>query len=163
MSEISFTHFDGDSLDKAFDFINEQSLLELSMQIVAEAKGYASGFKGHINIFTHQFEAPTGRLRNSLCYKVGEENGGMNDQAGAQNDKYLEMSLNNNEACVGCNLGYAVYVEFGTRKMSPQPFLRPAIAIKCTDQSVGEIVKKRNEEYLMGKLEEGQQRTDFFK
>lgn len=50
----------------------------------------------------------TGRLRSSITYEIGESGG--------------ELA-----ARVGTNVEYAPYVEFGTRRMRAQPFLRPAI------------------------------------
>ena len=46
----------------------------------------------------------TGNLRNSITYKVKEE-----------------------EAIVGTNVEYAPYVEFGTSKMEAQPYLEPSL------------------------------------
>lgn len=47
----------------------------------------------------------TGRLRNSITHEVD-----MNEQA----------------AIIGSNVEYAAYVELGTSKMAPRPYLRPA-------------------------------------
>ena len=47
----------------------------------------------------------TGRLRNSITHEVD-----MSDQA----------------AIIGSNVEYAAYVELGTSKMAPRPYLRPA-------------------------------------
>lgn len=46
----------------------------------------------------------TGRLRQSINYRVS-----------------------NTEAAIGTNVEYAPYVEFGTKRMKAQPFLRPAL------------------------------------
>jgi HK97 gp10 family phage protein len=51
----------------------------------------------------------TGRLRASIDHEMGV------DAEGAY-------------ALVGSNVEYAGYVEFGTRFMAPQPYLRPALA-----------------------------------
>lgn len=48
----------------------------------------------------------TGRLRSSLTFDV---------------DKSSDILI------VGTNVEYSKYVEFGTEKMRPQPYLRPAI------------------------------------
>ncbi len=55
----------------------------------------------------------TGTLRNSITKKVGNE-----------------------YAIVGTNLDYAIYVEYGTAKMSARPFMRPAL-----DNNRNRIVK----------------------
>jgi len=46
----------------------------------------------------------TGRLRSSITYEIEGTTGK-----------------------VGTNVDYAKYIEFGTEKMSPQPYLRPAL------------------------------------
>ena len=46
----------------------------------------------------------TGNLKNSITYKVREE-----------------------DAIVGTNVEYAPYVEFGTSKMEAQPYLEPSL------------------------------------
>ena len=53
----------------------------------------------------------TGRLRDSIRAKVGKRNG---EVIGS----------------VGTNVEYAPYQEFGTTRMLPQPFLRPALLYK---------------------------------
>jgi HK97 gp10 family phage protein len=50
----------------------------------------------------------TGRLRNSITWELRTDARGL-------------------YAAVGTNVEYAPYVEFGTSKMSAQPFLRPAL------------------------------------
>lgn len=47
----------------------------------------------------------TGRLRNSIAHAM----------------------VGNNATAVGTSVEYAIYVEFGTYKMSAQPYLRPGI------------------------------------
>lgn len=51
----------------------------------------------------------TGRLRSSINWKLGRDHVGL-------------------LAIIGTNVAYAPYVEFGTRFMAAQPFLRPALA-----------------------------------
>jgi HK97 gp10 family phage protein len=50
----------------------------------------------------------TGRLRSSVTHEVGRDGRGL-------------------VATIGTNVNYAPYVEFGTRRMRPQAFLRPAL------------------------------------
>jgi HK97 gp10 family phage protein len=72
----------------------------------------------------------TGNLKNSISYRPG-------DKA--------------NEMIVGANAPYAVYQEFGTRYMKPQPFMRPAIDLvikgKGTMQSIKQIVNDHFKKY----------------
>jgi HK97 gp10 family phage protein len=66
-----------------------------------------------------------GRLRDSITAAVKDRNErpGSRAQSGDEVDKPSA----NNEAFVGTNVEYAIYQEFGTAKMSAQPFLRKAI------------------------------------
>lgn len=50
----------------------------------------------------------TGRLRDSITMQMAEDGAGL----------YLD---------VGTNVEYAPYLEFGTSRMPPYPFLRPAL------------------------------------
>jgi HK97 gp10 family phage protein len=50
----------------------------------------------------------TGRLRSSINWRLGVDGRGL-------------------YATIGTNVEYAPYVEFGTRYMAAQPFLRPAL------------------------------------
>lgn len=59
----------------------------------------------------------TGRLANSITHKVGDK-----------------------EVVISTNVQYAAYVELGTSKQKPQPYLRPA-ATNHKDQ-YGDIVKR---------------------
>jgi HK97 gp10 family phage protein len=72
----------------------------------------------------------TGNLRNSISYRPGDKS---------------------NEMIVGANAPYAVYQEYGTRYMKPQPFMRPAIdlVIKGTGtmQSIKKIVNEHFKKY----------------
>lgn len=62
-------------------------------------------FKGHWE--GNKFVPPTGTLRRSIRLDI--EDGGMTAE-------------------VSANTEYAAYVEYGTRFMAAQPFLRPALA-----------------------------------
>lgn len=50
----------------------------------------------------------TGRLRSSIEHDVGRDSRGL-------------------VARIGTDVTYAIYLEFGTRRMTPRPFLRPAL------------------------------------
>ncbi len=69
----------------------------------------------------------TGNLRNSISYRQGNRP---------------------NEMIVGANAPYAIYQEFGTRNMPPQPFMRPAIDLVIKGRATIEGVKSIVNEYL---------------
>lgn len=82
------------------------SILKTCAQIATEAKTLAPVAKKH-----------GGKLRNSITYSTFLQPGDLPEKPKKR------------EGYVGSMLDYAVYQEFGTRKMRPQPFLRPAIAL----------------------------------
>lgn len=102
-----------------------------------------------------------GRLRNSIMWYSNKAQGGFNDSGGPAAPYKISGNVPKNDALVGSKLRYAVYQEFGTRYMKPQPFLRPAIAI-YTGQKVMDVLKKICDEELRGKLKPGQKRETFF-
>ena len=51
----------------------------------------------------------TGRLRSSITHELGRDGRGL-------------------VARIGTNVSYAVHLEYGTRRMRPRAFLRPALA-----------------------------------
>lgn len=85
----------------------------------------------------------TGNLKNSITWKTSK--------FGASNYRDLPEPKNL-EGYVGSPVDYAVYPEFGTRYMKPQPFLRPAIAIKALGQSGANVMIKIQNETAKGKL-----------
>lgn len=79
------------------------SILKTCAQIATEAKTLAPVDKGN--------------LRQSITYSTFLSPGDLPDKP------------RKGEGYVGSMLDYAVYQEFGTRKMKPQPFLRPAFLL----------------------------------
>ena len=75
-------------------------LKKRAQKVVNQAKLNASGRPGPM--------VRTGRLRSSMTYTIGSES------------VYIV-------AIVGTNVYYGKYLEFGTRRMPPYPFLGPAI------------------------------------
>lgn len=76
--------------------------------------------------------ADTGRLRNSIMYKVSNGNQGGFNQGGntkASSDEKLQGTPSGKSVVVGSNVEYAVYEEFGTSRRGAKPYLRPAIEI----------------------------------
>ena len=102
-----------------------------------------------------------GRLRNSIMWKSSNKEGGLNN-SGGEKAQALETKAGDMDVLVGSNVEYSTYQEFGTRYIPPQPFLRPAIAIHGFGADAQQTMKKRAEEVMKGKLEEGQDRVKFF-
>lgn len=101
-----------------------------------------------------------GRLRNSIMYRTKIQDGMFNDSGGLSAPKKLDSRPKENEGYVGTNLEYAVYQEFGTRYLKPQPYLRPAgLIVKGT--GAGEVIKRIKEETERGVLRAGMKRETF--
>lgn len=122
---------------KAFNDSMNGGTLALAMQIIAQAKALAP--------------VDTGALRNSLRYKTSTGQGSFE----------IDIQLKPGEAAVGSALEYAVYQEFGTRYMKPQPFLRPAIAL-YQGQKAADVMAKIIKEQTLGPLQMGETRINFF-
>jgi hypothetical protein len=102
-----------------------------------------------------------GQLRNSVNFKVYTgEKGGLNDSSGLTADKELTETLKTGEAAVGATAEYAGWVEFGTRKMAPQSYLRAGLAL-IAGQSPKVVKEKMDAEFKLGKLKYGQERVKF--
>lgn len=88
-----------------------------------------------------------GRLRGSITYAV---RGGRSNPTGEakQGDGVSEPN-EDYVAHVGTNVEYAPYVEYGTRRMGAQPYLRPAMDITRSaasalyGQAISEELKRR--------------------
>jgi hypothetical protein len=63
----------------------------------------------------------TGRLKGSITWKVGEQQSGTQPPAKAE-DK-MSGAIDENEAYVGTNVSYGLFVEDGTSKQRPQSYL----------------------------------------
>ena len=136
-------------IEKFIDSGNKNAVLELAINVSGQAKLYGP-------------TPVTGRLRNSITWKVKEKAGGLNDSGGMLNDKEIEVSPGEFDAFVGCNLDYAIYQEFGTRKMPPQPFLRPAIA-NVANKDARDIIEKKVNADIKAWEDSGMKReTTFF-
>ena len=122
-------------------------MLECAIKVVGLAKSTAPVLNG--------------RLRNSIMWKSSDKEGGLNN-SGGEKAQALETKAGDMDVLVGSNVEYSTYQEFGTRNIPPQPFLRPAIAIHGFGADAQQTMKKRAEEVMKGKLEEGQDRVKFF-
>ena len=145
MSEIRITYNDFDS-----DKVAGKSTLEIAIRITSLVKTLLSR------------NVRTGRLRNSYMWKVENQKGGLNDQAGMMQDVELSIMPERNGGVVGSACEYALYPEMGTRRMAPIPALRPAAALVTTDNEWNAIATKIAQEKNLGVLKEGQERINFF-
>jgi HK97 gp10 family phage protein len=101
-----------------------------------------------------------GQLKNSYMWISVDDEGGFNDGGGERSTSPIRGTVQSGDAVVGTNTEYAPYQEFGTRKMIPQPHLRPAAQIvKGTSKT--EIIKQINE--AMEKALKGQDANEFLK
>ena len=122
-------------------------MIECAIKVVSQAKAITP--------------VQQGRLRNSIMWKSSDKEGGLNN-GGGEKAQALESKAGDMDVLVGSNVEYSTYQEFGTRNMPPQPFLRPSIAIHGYGKDAAETMKKRAQEVMKGKLEEGQYRVKFF-
>ena len=130
-----------------FDMGMNAGILESCIKVTTEAKSLAPFDEG--------------RLRNSIMWKTSQHTGGFNDSSSDEKaDKELTVKPKKAEGFVGCNLEYAVYQEFGTRYMAPQPFLRPALLL-IQKGDLQDVIKRIKEETERGILKEGQKRETF--
>ena len=121
--------------------------LEIAINVTAQAKELAP--------------VDLGQLRNSIMYKTPLKKGGFNDSEGKRAVAEITPIPLPNEAYVGANTEYAPYQEFGTRKMAPQPYLRPAIEIVAKGHDALDVLKKISDEQMRGALKKGQKRETF--
>jgi HK97 gp10 family phage protein len=105
-------------------------------------------------------EKDGGMLRNSINYRSsGGEKGGLNDSKGTNASNYLSEIPKDGEAFVGATAEYGGWVEFGTRKMAPQAYLRPSIAL-VSGQAPKVVKEKMDAEFKKGPLY-GEERIKF--
>ena len=104
----------------------EKGIVEILANVVGKAKALAP-----------VAEKNGGRLRSSITWVTSKQ------KAGGEN---LNVSPKAHEGYAGSSVYYAIYQEFGTRKMKPQPFMRPAIeqVTKGTDpqKTIADIINK---------------------
>lgn len=136
--EASFIKF-GDPIAGA-DAGIEKIVLEKCVRITAEAKSLAP--------------KDTGRLANSIQYVTGTARSQSGDESLTQKPGKLD-------GYVGTAVRYAVYQEFGTKYIPPQPFLRPAISLHGFNKDVQEV-KAIMEKEMASKLTKGKKIERFF-
>lgn len=138
---MSVEFFTSKNMDKAVDNAMTQALLKIAGKVTAQAKEFTA--------------IDTGRLKGSIMWKsdVAES---------ASSSEKLTVNPKHHEVYVGSAVNYAVYQEFGTRRMQPHPYLRPAVAIKALGRPASDVVDIVNKEMQLGKLENGKERYSFF-
>ena len=86
----------------------EQLLSDLKdkKRVALEAVGMAAETQAKLNLESNPRRIDTGNLRNSISHAPADED----------------------TMCVGTNVEYAIYVELGTRKMTPSHYLKRSVA-----------------------------------
>jgi len=95
-----------------------------------------------------------GQLRNSLMWKISDGKGGFNQAGGesAPSDQELTSIPKKDEGYVGTNSSYAHHLEFGTKYMAAQPYLRPA-ADAVKGAKANEIMRKWGQKAMKEEFE----------
>lgn len=111
---------------RAIGLTLESGITRLAVNITATAKDIAPVAKKY-----------GGNLKGSIQWA---QDGGKS--GGAENANQLTEQPPEGGAIVGTPVEYGVYQEFGTRKMFPQPFLRPAIDIEAKGAPLREAMAR---------------------
>lgn len=111
----------GDPLKGSEDSINNANI-ELLIRVTAQAKTLCP--------------VDSGILRSSIMWRVPGKEGGHED------GKVLEAKPAKDGGLVGSATEYAAYIEFGTRYMHAQPYLRPAIILEILGPNGKNTMKK---------------------
>lgn len=93
----------------------EDGIIKIANKLVNQAKANANFKKGY----------QTGQTRAGIMYRTSKDDGGFEPKG----ETKLSTRAGKNEAIVGVNNNHALYLEFGTRHMDSQPFLRPAFDV----------------------------------
>jgi HK97 gp10 family phage protein len=97
-----------------------------------------------------------------LCVKVKAQARALAPVAKGRLKGSIDYEVKKAEGFVGSPVEYAIYQEFGTRNIAPQPYLRPAIASVVYNQATESVLAKRAEEVSKGNLSKGGERVKFF-
>ena len=125
---------------KAKDEQIEKALIVLGEIFEGDSKDEISRPKEHAD-GTFRPNVDTGRLRNSITYatKTVHSTG----SAPADPSDYTQLAeVPEGTVVLGTNVEYAAYVEMGTSRSRPYPYLKPAI------EGNKETIKKVIEDYL---------------
>jgi HK97 gp10 family phage protein len=130
MSSVKVTSYVKQAIKGNSDGI-DKAMLIMAGKVTAQAKQ---------NINSND-TIDTGKLIGSVMWKGQGKTGG--------HTKGPFLSYNPRSGyIVGTATEYAVYIEFGTRKMFPKPFLRPAIGVVAKGNSLDSSMKKAITESL---------------
>jgi len=94
----------------------EDGIIKIANKIVNQAKANANSFKKGYQ---------TGQTLAGIMYRTSKDDGGFEPKG----ETKLTTRAGKNEAIVGVNNDHALYLEFGTKRMDSQPFLRPAFDV----------------------------------
>ena len=131
------------NIDKAIDLKDEaveKALIEIGELLEGEAKDEISRPKAHADGSIRP-NVDTGRLRGSITYatKTSHSDG---EEPAEPSDYALLGSVPKGTVVVGTNVEYAAFVEMGTSRSKPYPYLKPSI------QNNRETIKKILEDNL---------------
>lgn len=107
--------------------MTEELALETAINVTAQAKELAP--------------VDTSNLKGSIMWKTGNSSGGLGE-GGETNSNSLTSKIPQGGAIVGSACEYAVYQEYGTRKMFAQPFLRPAVDIVARGSDFNDAMRR---------------------
>lgn len=121
MSSVNITSF----IPKAINGTREgamSGMISTGIKVTSQAKAFAPVDKGE--------------LRGSFMWKSDKRSGGH-----TSGEKITE-NVPSMQVVVGSAVEHAVYQEYGTRKMPPQPSLRPAVDIVTNGMSASQAMAK---------------------
>lgn len=118
MSGVEYrSSMDGKDYGKALQAATEAALQKAGIIVEAQAVALAP--------------RDTGRLKGSITYRT--RSGGSTPREPAGAGDVVSAPLDNRSVHIGTGVNYAQHQEYGTVRMSAQPFLRPALHMKKGD------------------------------
>lgn len=115
----------------------EQAVLETAINVTAQAKDLAP--------------VDTANLKGSIMWQSANQQGGYGEGSSTESNK-LTSPIPKGGAIVGTACEYAVYQEYGTRKMFAQPYLRPAVDIVARGSTLDNAMKSAMEQSVAKEL-----------
>ena len=112
-------------------------------------KGVTNALVGLANIAVTQARSivpvDTGRLRNSITWKMKEQQGRIS--ANSESDT-ITAPTDDLQVAFGTNVEYAPYVEYGTDKMAAKPYIAPSKIKVQREIENGYVAKKIRQELI---------------